>query len=107
MLHDRRSFLSSIAAPAMLRAQPRPNVVVLFTDDQRFDTLSSLGHPDVKTPNLDRLAARGVTFTHASTQGGPHGAICMATRAQLMTGRSVFRANQFVLSPKDGPDPAV
>lgn len=107
MLHDRRSFLASIAAPAMLRAQPRPNVVVLFTDDQRFDTLSSLGHPDVKTPNLDRLAARGVTFTHACTQGGPHGAICMATRAQLMTGRSVFRANQLVLSPKDGPDPAV
>lgn len=85
----------------------RSNIVVLFTDDQRFDTLSALGHPDVKTPNMDRLMARGVTFTHACTQGGPHGAICMVTRAQLMTGRSVFRANQFVLSPKDGPDPAV
>ena len=107
MLPDRRSFLASLGGTAMLQMPRRANIVVLFTDDQRFGTLSALGHPDVKTPNLDRLARRGVTFTHACTQGGPHGAICIATRAQSMTGRSVFRANQYVLSPKEGPDPAI
>lgn len=107
MLHDRRSFLTALGGAAALQRPARSNIIVLFTDDHRFDALSSLGHPDVKTPNLDRLATRGVTFTHACTQGGPHGAICVATRAQLMTGRSVFRANQLVISPKDGPDPAV
>lgn len=107
MLQDRRSFLASMGG-ATLAQRPEPsNIVVLFTDDHRFDMLSGLGHPDVKTPNLDRLMKRGVTFTHACTQGGPHGAVCVATRAQLMTGRSVFQANQFVMSRKEGPDPAV
>lgn len=43
----------------------RPNVLVVMTDQQRFDTIASLGNDLVYTPNLDRLAARGVAFTQA------------------------------------------
>ena len=40
----------------------RPNVLFLMTDQQRFDTIASLGNPHIFTPNLDRLAAETVTF---------------------------------------------
>ena len=41
---------------------PRPNVVLVITDDQRYDTLGCTGHPVAKTPNIDRLAKEGVLF---------------------------------------------
>ena len=68
----------------------RPNVVFIFTDDQRFDTLSALGNPEIETPNLDRLVARGTTFTHAHIMGGTAGAVCMPSRAMMLTGRTLF-----------------
>ncbi|TVQ26364.1 MAG: choline-sulfatase, partial [Spirochaetaceae bacterium] len=68
----------------------QPNVVVLFTDDQRFDTIGALGHPVVKTPNIDALVERGTSFTHAHIPSGQHGAICMPSRAMLHTGRTLF-----------------
>ena len=68
----------------------RPNVLVLFTDDQRFDTIHALGQDEIRTPNLDRLAAQGTAFTRAHIMGGHHGAICAPSRAMLMTGRSLF-----------------
>ena len=45
-----------------------------------------------ETPNLDRLARRGVTFTHAYNQGGYHGAVCVASRTMLVTGRFLWKA---------------
>ena len=68
----------------------RPNVLLLFTDDQRFDTIGALGNPQIKTPNLDRLVARGTTFTHAHIPGGTRPAVCMPSRAMLHTGRTLF-----------------
>ncbi len=68
----------------------KPNVLFFFTDDQRFDTIGALGDPRVKTPNLDKLAARGVTFKHAHIPGGTSGAVCMPSRAMLHTGRTLF-----------------
>lgn len=69
----------------------RPNIIFLFTDDQRFDTIGALGNPHIKTPNMDRLVRRGTTFTQAHIPGGTHGAVCMPSRAMLFTGRSLFR----------------
>lgn len=103
----RRAFFGTLAgaAAALAQAGPRkPNFVFLFTDDQRFDTIAALGHPVVKTPNMDRLVRRGVTFTHACTQGGMIGGICAPSRAQLMTGATVFRAHRHVVDPP-APDP--
>jgi len=84
---NRRNFLLALAAPT-----PRPNVVFLFSDDQRFDTIRALGNPDIQTPNLDRLCARGVAFTQASIMGGNQGAVCVPSRAMLMTGQSLYHA---------------
>ena len=68
----------------------KPNVVFLFTDDQRYDTIAALGNDQVITPNLDRLVARGTTFTHAHIPSGTSGAVCMPSRAMLHTGRTLF-----------------
>ncbi len=43
----------------------RPNILLLFTDMQRFDTIAALGNPVIKTPNLDRLVREGTSFTSA------------------------------------------
>ena len=68
----------------------KPNILVIFTDDQRFDTIRSLGNDRIYTPNIDRLVERGTTFTQAHIPCGTHGAICMPSRAMLHTGRSLF-----------------
>lgn len=67
------------------------NVLVFYTDDQRFSTIGALGDEDVRTPNLDALVRRGTVFTHAHTMGGQHGALCAPSRSMLMTGRPLFR----------------
>ncbi|UCH36739.1 MAG: sulfatase-like hydrolase/transferase [Armatimonadota bacterium] len=83
----------TLGAPFAGRAQgsrSRPNVLFIFTDDQRFDTIHALGNDEIVTPNLDALVSRGVTFTHAYIMGGTSGAVCIPSRAMLMTGRSLF-----------------
>ncbi|MCY4224365.1 MAG: sulfatase-like hydrolase/transferase, partial [Bacteroidetes bacterium] len=67
------------------------NVLLIYTDDQRYNTIGGLGNPEVKTPNLDALVERGTAFTHAHTMGGLHGALCAPSRSMLMTGRPLFR----------------
>lgn len=68
----------------------QPNILLFFTDDQRFDTLHALNNPAIQTPHLDRLLARGTAFTHAHIPGGTSGAVCMPSRAMLHTGRTLF-----------------
>ena len=71
-------------------AAAKPNVLIFFTDDQRFDTIAALGNEQISTPNIDRLIERGVTFTHAHIPCGTSGAVCMPSRAMLHTGRTLF-----------------
>ena len=61
----------------------RPNILWFCTDQQRFDTIHALGNPHINTPNLDRLVAEGVAFTHAFCQSP----ICTPSRASFLTGR--------------------
>lgn len=68
----------------------KPNVVVIFTDDHRYDTIGVLGDGQVKTPNIDKLIKEGTLFTNAYIQGANSGAVCAPSRAQLLTGRGVF-----------------
>jgi len=72
----------------------QPNILFLFTDDQRFDTIHALNCPDIHTPNLDRLAQRSVVFSNAYIMGGSVPAVCMPSRAMLMTGRTLFHLQQ-------------
>jgi len=71
---------------AVDEAGPRPSFLVLIADDQRWDQLSCAEHPlipELRTPNLDRLALRGVYFENAFVPTP----ICAVSRASLMTGR--------------------
>ncbi|MGC9453083.1 MAG: sulfatase-like hydrolase/transferase [Oceanipulchritudo sp.] len=69
---------------------PKPNILFVLTDDQRFDTIGALGNPEIRTPNMDRLVAMGTSFTQAHIPGGTCGAICCPSRAMLHTGRTLF-----------------
>jgi len=73
-----------------MATRDRPNILFFFTDDQRFDTIQALGCTDIATPNLDGLVARGTSFRNAYIMGGTCGAVCMPSRAMLMTGRTLF-----------------
>ncbi|MCC6857327.1 MAG: sulfatase [Bryobacterales bacterium] len=77
----RRDWLGAVLAAPVRAARP-PNIVFLLTDDQRWDSLGCMGNPVVRTPNIDRLAARGVRFeNHFVTT-----AICVSSRASIFTG---------------------
>lgn len=89
-------FLLTISAFGIVNSAnsaEKPNVLFLFADDQCFETIREFGHTDIDTPNLDRLAKRGTTFTHAYNMGSWSGAVCVASRTMLISGRSVWRAN--------------
>ena len=61
----------------------RPNILWYCTDQQRFDTIRSLGNAHINTPNIDRLAEMGTAFTRCYTQSP----ICTPSRASFLTGR--------------------
>ncbi len=65
---------------------PRPNVIVLITDDQGYGDLSAHGNPVLKTPNMDRLHAESVRLTDFHVAP-----MCSPTRGQLMTGLDAMR----------------
>jgi choline-sulfatase len=71
----------------------KPNVLFIFADDQCFETIGALGKTDIETPNIDRLVKRGTTFTHAYNMGSWSGAVCVASRCMLVTGRYLWNAN--------------
>ena len=65
----------------------QPNIIFLFADDQRADTLGCMGNKIIQTPHIDKLAERGVTFDNAFVTT----AICMINRACCMTGQYAAR----------------
>ena len=67
------------AAPA---AGERPNILFILTDDQRWDALSCLGHPFLKTPNLDRIRHEGALFANAFVTTS----LCSPSRGSFLTG---------------------
>lgn len=92
--------LASMTLPSAIRAgdtgKSRPNILFIFADDQCHEALSALGS-EAQTPNLDRLVKRGVTFTNTYNQGAWHGAVCVASRTMINTGR--FLWNSKALEP--------
>jgi arylsulfatase A-like enzyme len=68
-------------------------VLFLFTDDQRHDTIAELGNRAIQTPNMDALVRSGTAFTNAHIMGGTSPAVCMPSRAMMLTGRSLFHIN--------------
>ncbi len=103
---DRRGFIKTVgglSASALLRpgglnadeppqqpARQKPNFLVLVADDQCFRTIHALNNSEVQTPDFDRLVQRGTTFTHCFHQGSWTGAVCVASRAMMHTGRYLW-----------------
>ena len=79
----------------------KPNILVLMTDQQRFDALSCAGNPEIRTPNLDALAASGVRFSQAVTPTP----VCVAARMSFITGQRISRTHYVANSPLPGPVP--
>lgn len=71
-------------------AQQRPNFLILFADDQRSDTIAAWGNRHIRTPHLDRLVRRGMSFRANYCLGSNSGAVCIPSRAMLMSGRAWF-----------------
>ncbi len=72
----------------------RRNFVFLIADDHRYESIGVNGCRQVRTPHLDALSARGTAFLDAHCQGSMHPAVCVPSRASLMTGRNIFASSQ-------------
>lgn len=80
--------LTALLFPVLAYADTdKPNVLFLLADDMRADTIHALSQAPVDTPNLDRLAARGMAFSNAHIMGAHNAAVCMPSRAMLLTGQ--------------------
>lgn len=79
-----------LATPGWLRAEQqsrtKPNIILIMADDIGYECFGAYGSQSYKTPNIDRLAAEGVRFTHCYSQP-----LCTPSRVKLMTGRSNIR----------------
>ncbi|MCA9082139.1 MAG: sulfatase-like hydrolase/transferase, partial [Planctomycetaceae bacterium] len=87
------SLLWLLVAAGVVRGAERPNVLFLFADDQCYQTIRAYGYEEIETPNLDRLVNRGTTFSRCYNMGGWNGAICVASRTMLNTGRYIWHAH--------------
>lgn len=90
--------LGSAAAQA---PKNRPNVLMIYADDMAFRTIHALNNPEIQTPNLDKLVARGTAFTHACIMGGLQGAVCVPSRAMLLSGQNLFHATANIVKQKE------
>jgi len=99
MISSRREFLKTVGVAAAAMAIPatacrgaekasKPNVLLIFTDDQGTLDANCYGSKDLYTPAIDELAAKGVRFTQAYSH-----TVCCPARALLMTGRHPQRSN--------------
>ena len=91
MIRSTAAGVTALALGLRLKAAQKetrkPNIVFIMADDLGYADVACYGRPDVATPSIDRLAARGVRFL----QGYANSAVCTATRVALITGRYQYR----------------
>lgn len=76
------TLLLALGGSFSLQAAEKPNIIIVFADDQGYQDLGCFGSPNIKTPNIDRLAKEGMRFTSFYSAY----CVCSASRASLMTG---------------------
>src|SRR5262249_43099237 len=88
-------WAAALASGGIRAADPstKPNILFLFSDDQRADTIAALGNTHIRTPNLDRLVRQATTCTRAYCMGAQQGAVCVPSRAMVMSGRTLFHVS--------------
>lgn len=89
-------LLALLAIPHLSCAQEKgeetqPNILIVLVDDVGYGDLGYMGHPIVRTPNLDKFAREGIRFEQFYA-GGPN---CSPSRASLLTGRAAYRVGVF------------
>lgn len=79
------SLLGGLGRAVLAAGEParKPNIIYLFADQMRSCSMGCTGNPDVRTPNIDKMARQGILFTHATTTFP----LCSPHRAVLLTGR--------------------
>lgn len=87
-------LITSCKEQKKTKAEVKPNFIFLFADDYTYSAVHALGNSEIITPNLDRLVAQGTTFTHAYNMGAWNGAVCVASRSMMISGRSVWNAQK-------------
>ncbi len=110
----KRIALLLLLVSSSVFASDKPNVLFLFADDMRSDSVAALGNPFVKTPTLDSLVQRGFVFNNAYCFGGNSPAVCTPSRNMLLSGRAYFRWKHFIppgakkgngpIAPGDAPN---
>ena len=101
--HAALLVLLSACAMQAPEQKPAPNVVLIAVDDLN-DWVGALGgHPQAKTPNIDRLAARGMLFRNAHCQAP----VCSPSRASLATGRLPSSTGMYFLTPSLAQEPSL
>lgn len=88
-------------------SKKQANILFIFTDDQTYSALGALGNNEIITPNLDRLVEEGTSFNNAYNMGAWTGAVCTASRSMIISGRSVWNANNHRERWKSGDSAAI
>src|SRR6187455_3277186 len=76
------------SVPASAASAEAPNIIIIYADDLGYGDLGCYGHPTIRTPHLDRLAAEGMRFTQFYSAAE----VCTPSRAALLTGRLPIRS---------------
>ncbi|MBD5780102.1 sulfatase-like hydrolase/transferase [Pelagicoccus sp. NFK12] len=77
------AFIASLCVSASTLHSDKPNIIFILTDDLGFNQIGAYGNTPIQTPNIDKLAAEGVLFTHAYSGN----TVCSPSRVSLFTGR--------------------
>ncbi|MBR9802319.1 sulfatase-like hydrolase/transferase [bacterium] len=78
-------------AVAADQGESRLNILFLFADDQRPDTIHAWGNPNIQTPNIDQLVEQGFSFRNNYCFGSDSGAVCIPSRAMVNSGKSYMQ----------------
>jgi len=88
------SLLIALLLAGQETQSTKPNILFFFADDQRADTINALGNKTIITPNIDKLVKEGTAFERAYIMGGSQGAVCVPSRAMMLSGKSLFRISE-------------
>lgn len=89
--HLRGAALGGILAAMWVSISAAPNFILFHADDQDYRAVRELGNPALITPTLDSLARAGTAFTRAYNMGANTGAVCVPSRAMMLSGRGLYR----------------